>query len=91
MKPASWVSISSWERVNKLQSSTGTFKDLSSICKGCLEAPTLTYHAHAEGVWGWGGGLELITAETQFTDQYQPIRKLPAVESSLGMPDDLCP
>lgn len=40
---------------------------------------------------GEGGGLELITAETQFTDQYQPIRKLPAVESSLGMPDDLCP
>lgn len=38
---ASQVSTSSPERVNKLQSCTGTFKDPSSICKGCLEVPNL--------------------------------------------------
>lgn len=60
--------------------------------KDAWRSQTLTYHVYAAGVWGWGwGGLELITAGTQLTDQYQPIRKLPAVESSLGMPEDLCP
>lgn len=88
MKLPSWLSTSSQERVNKLQSFTGTFKDLSSICKGWLEAPNLDL---SRSCCGSLGGPELITAGTQFTDQYQPIRRLPAVESSLGMPDDLCP
>lgn len=66
------------ELTSYIQPFSGPFKDPSSICKGCSEAPNLDLH-HAHAVSFFGGRLELITKGAQFTDQYQPIRRLPAV------------